>query len=64
MGLMIVGARSKYGVRGALRYKNPSRPTGGDNPQNNPKVTRRARLGMTPRRNWGQGDLSKRAKGG
>ena len=28
---------------------------GGDNPQSNPSVAKRNRLGMTPRKAWGQG---------
>lgn len=61
---MTVGRRTKYGALGAKRWKLPGHAKSNDNPSNNPNVIRRRRLGMTPRRGAGDGDLSKRSKGG
>ena len=61
---MVVRRRTKYGERGGRRFKNVHHTKSNDNPSNNPNVISRVRLGMTPRRNAGMGDLSKRQKGG
>jgi hypothetical protein len=61
---MVVGRRTKYGAAGATFWKRTPNAGGGDNPQSNPNVARRRRLGMTPRSGAGTGETSKRSKGG